>query len=225
MPFLTFPLYSSINDSLFRIYFTVSTEKPNKIKKNLGDLNILCNIFRGDSTKWKVVKNMKQIPQYLETLFEKTLNISKFDQRDLCVKRGKLLRIIRLKIFFEDKNKFYLRKFISYFPFYNKKKSLRIKWWDKSSKKCLELYEKNMLKGFSKKLITSVQVGKIKYNQFGNPMDINQIIFNSYFNGMKKKKYLLLKTDLFETKSSRSDLVSFFYKSCISKLRNFNTLY
>lgn len=224
MSFLTVPSYSSLNDGFFRIYFRVSTEKPDKITKNLGEINILCNIFWGDSTKWKVVTNMKQIPQSLETLLEKTLNINKFDRRDLCVKRGKLLHVIRLKIFFEEKDKFYLRKFITKFPFCNEKKSLKIKWWEKSSKKYLELHEKTMLKGFSKKSITSVQLGKIKYNQFGNRVDINEIIFNSYLKGSKKKKYLLLKTDLFE-KKSRSELIPLFYKCCISKLRNFNSLY
>ena len=87
------------------------TEKPFKKNKNLGNIVIFWNFFSMNNTKWKSFFLKTKSNSILEMHFEKILNLNKIDFRDLCLKRGKIVRKLFIRIFSKKKIKFFFNKY------------------------------------------------------------------------------------------------------------------
>lgn len=213
--------YNKFGEKKHIIIGAVYPEKPIKKNKNFGNILILLNFQYHYGIEWKKFSFNHKIPCYLEKFFREILGLKKIDLRDLCLKRGNIVKNLKITIFLEKNMMFASKNFIcNYFvPFL--KKELVVHDFIKYQQVYSRICEKNILKRiltidlFSKEIekLTYQEVGKIKYSK--------EFILKSIPQYCNNSKNILILKDITDINIENFNLLFLLFKWISKKKENF----
>lgn len=175
------------------INLEMSTEKPTKKNKNIGDIFYSLNFFNIYQQKWKNSSMESEKFYRFDQIFKKFININKIDLRDLCLKRGRLLRNIKIKIYIEKILKFKDIDLFIRFSLGFSQKNLISRTWDIFVEKYAKIKEKVKAKGFLRKVKVLRSIRKLLNKSIKNSNKSSEIIpILNYINIFQKKNLFLI---------------------------------
>jgi len=205
------------NDN-YKFIFETNTEKPLKKCQNFGNILIYTSFCNQNNLIWKNGVLKKKIPKIFEINFKK---YKKFDLRDLCLKRGLILRKLEMKIFIFKKLKFDFLKLLYRFSFISLKKDLVFKNRKFFFSKNPNLKEKTQLKGFFQTNILNNSINKISFKNFKKKS--KEIILNLYSESPTMQENFLIKTNFQDIKIDNFDLFILLRNLALKKMFFFLT--
>jgi len=203
-------------DHNFKFILEVTSEKPIQ-KKNLGGVFVFVSFYHSKNYEWKNISYEKNKYYLLEPFFRKILNVKKLDLRDLCLKRGKVIKNLKLTVFFDENIKFDFINFFYNYSFNGIKKDLILKKWKIYINKYTWINEKAVTKGFIKDNSFSLEITKIKNKKFKKSQVIrgfNPSVEKIGFNW--NKKFFIIH-DFSNQKNKNSNLIFCILKKCFKK--------
>ena len=150
------------------ISFEIYTERTIRKTSNSGNVLFFLNNLDISKVNWKNRAIKKIFFEKLQKIRDRVLNKIRVDERDLCIKRGKIFKNLKIKIFFEKKLNF---KFLSFFykiPFSLVNKYLVLKNYVKYPTKYLEVYQDKKIKNLPGILEIGTEIYKKKYYKLQN---------------------------------------------------------
>ena len=197
-----------IGNDGYRFILENSTEKPVKKCHNCGNILIYFSFCNQNSLIWKNGISGKKILRIFHNNFKKFKNLKKFDLRDLCIKRGSILRKLEMKIFIYKKLKFdFLKSFIN-FSFISLNKDFVFK--------NLILKEKTRLKGIFHTNVLNSNINRISLKNFKK--NTSDIISSFYTEIPNIPRNFLIKTNFQDSKIEYCELFfSFSNLACKKK--------
>lgn len=207
-------------DHNFKFILEVTSEKPIQ-KKNLGGVFVFFSFYHSKNYEWKNISYEKNKYYLLEPFFRKILNVKKLDLRDLCLKRGKVIKNLKLTVFFEENIKFDFINFFYNTSFNGIRKDLILKKWKIYINKYNWISEKAGTKGFLKENSFSLEITKIKYKKFKKSQVLGEINLSVEKIGLKWKKKFFIIHDLSNQKKKNSNLIFCILKKGFKKKKIF----
>lgn len=176
------------------INLEMSTEKPTKKNKNIGNIFYFLNFYDIYQQKWKNSGIESEKFYRFDQIFKKSININRIDLRDLCLKRGRLLRNIKIKIYIEKILKFKDIEFFIRFSLGFSQKNLIPRTWDIFAEKYAKIKEKAKAKGFLRKVKVLRSIRKLFNKGIKNSNKSPEMIPIFNYINIKQKKNLFLIT-------------------------------
>jgi hypothetical protein len=200
----------------FKFILEITSEKPFQ-KKNLGSVFVVASFYHSKNYEWKNISYEKNKYYLPEPFFRKILNVKKLDLRDLCLKRGKVTKNLKLTVFFDENIKFDFINFFYNYSFNGIKKDLILKKWKIYINKYTWINEKAVTKGFIKDNSFSLEITKIKYKKFKKSQVFRGFNQSVEKIGFKWKKNFFIIHDFSNQKNKNSNLIFCILKKCFKK--------
>jgi hypothetical protein len=202
------------------ISFEIYTERTIRKTSNSGNVLFFLNNLDISKVNWKNRAIKKIFFEKLQKIRDRVLNKIRVDERDLCIKRGKIFKNLKLKIYFEKKLNF---KFLSFFykiPFSLVNKYLVLKNYVKYPTKYLEVYQDKKIKNLPGILEIGTEIYKKKYYKLQNIRKSRKFV--TFFNNSKiRTNILAFFLDKFDKEILKTFLIFYLYKWCCKKKGNF----
>ena len=211
-----------LKQNIFRISFDESTRKPLKPGQNIGNVFFFANFYNQSDSIAESGLLEKKTSMLLLNTFKKLRNVKYFDLRDLCIKRGKIIRKLSIKIFFNEKITFELIKFFHRFSFTCLKKELAFAYFNKIPKQNLELMEKTSLKGLLNMNIISGIIDKINNQNLKKKK--HELFLNFRDSHLIKRKKVIVRSDYSDIKFENCNLTRFLLELANNKKLSFLTI-
>ena len=193
------------------------TEKPFKKNKNLGNIVIFWNFFSMNNTKWKSFFLKTKSNSILEMHFEKILNLNKIDFRDLCLKRGKIVRKLFIRIFSKKKLNFFSINIFNKFLFGIFKKDFVFINWNRHQKIRIKLHEKITVKALIKINLICGEINKFLLRNKAESKNKEEVIFDQVDQPFNKKKMILFGQRFSDFSINKKNLILYLNAWCQKK--------
>jgi len=203
-----------------KISLEICTERTIRKTSNKGNVLFFVNNLDISKKYWKNRAVKKILCEKFQKIRNRTLDKIRVDARDLCIKRGKIFKNLKFKIYFEKKLNFKLLSFFYKIPFSLVNKHLVLRNGVKYTKKYLEVYQDKNKKNLPGIFELSSEICKKKYYKLQNMK--KSIKFVTFFNNSKfKTNILAFFLDQFDKEILKTFLIFYLYKWCCKKKENF----
>ena len=216
--------YNESSSLLFRNPFEVSleifTERSVEKGQNCGGIFFFLNNLDIYKKKWKKASVKRNLSEQFEKIKNRLLNKIQLDTRELCVKRGKILKNLKLKIFFEKKLNFKLFHLFYKIPFSLFNRHLILKNRVEFLVDYPELNQEKIIKNFPNILKIGTEIYKKEYRKPFNIEKSRKLIVNLDISYLRNNNLTFI-SDLYDRKIYQIFLIFNIYKWCCKKKRIF----
>ena len=162
----------------FEVSIEIFTERSVKKSQNCGGVFFFLNNLDIYEKKWKKTSVKRNTSEQCEKIKNRLLNKIHLDTRELCIKRGKIVRNLKLKIYFEKKLNFRLFNLFNKIPFSLFNRQLVFKNQLNCLIKYAELNQKKIVKNFLSLLKIGTEIYKKDYRKPLNIEKSRKLIIN-----------------------------------------------
>lgn len=203
-----------------KISLEICMERTIRKRSNCGNVLFFVNNLDISKKNWKNRATKKILLEKLQKIRNRTLDKIRVDSRDLCIKRGKIFKNLKLKIYFQKKLNFKLLSFFYKIPFSLFNKHLVFKNCIKYPKKYLEVYQDKKIKNLPAIFEMGIEIFKKKYYNPQNTRKSKKFV--TFFNNAKiKTNILAFFLDYSDKEILKTFLIFYLYKWCCKKKENF----
>jgi hypothetical protein len=212
MPFLI--------ENSYKISLEICTERTIRKTSNIGNVLFFVNNLDISKKNWKNKAIKKILCEKLQKIRNRAFDKIRVDARDLCIKRGKIFKNLKFKIYFEKKLNFKLLSFFYRIPFSLVNKHVVLKNGVKYTKKYLEVYQDKNKKNLPGNFELSCEIYKKKYYKLQNMRKSIKFV-TIFINSKFKTNILAFFLDQFDKEILKTFLIFYLYKWCCKKKENF----